>query len=488
MLAEKLNGDCHSATIDRAALDAALRLQGEDFFRHVTEYCPHLFAAVPFFMSTAQVEQMHTVIAAVERVVNLPAWRDAVVDRTTSHSTKPASGQVAGYPAQAGIQTIQDTSATRNQNQDALLINPLDSGSPTPILTFPLKGKERLLPLPQGEGWGEGLRRNDESSKARPSAKGVFFGYDFHLNAEGAHLIEINSNAGGAFLNDLLLQSQREVVMPGEAAALDNLGQVFLEMFRNEWRLECGDAPLNTVAIVDEQPESQYLYPEFLLAQRMFERAGITALVADPSELEARSDGLYCREHKVNLIYNRLTDFFLQRHAALNAAYHNNQVVLTPHPRAYAQYADKRNLARLTDAEELRAHGANEADVAVLQAGIPHTVVVQPDMEAMLWAERKQWFFKPAAGYGSKGTYRGANVTQRVFAGIMQGGYVAQRTALPGGRMVCVEGAEPAPLKSDVRCYVYNGQVQLIAARLYQGQTTNFRTAGGGFAPVRIVG
>ena len=32
--------------------------------------------------------------------------------------------------------------------------------------------------------------------------------------------------------------------------------------------------------------------------------------------------------------------------------------------------------------------------------------------------------------------------------------------------------------------YVYDGAVQLVAARLYQGQTTNFRTAGGGFAPV----
>jgi hypothetical protein len=29
--------------------------------------------------------------------------------------------------------------------------------------------------------------------------------------------------------------------------------------------------------------------------------------------------------------------------------------------------------------------------------------------------------------------------------------------------------------------------VQLIAARLWQGQTTNFRTPGGGFAPVLTV-
>jgi type I restriction enzyme M protein len=37
------------------------------------------------------------------------AWRtSSVIDKTASHSTKPASGQVAGYPAQAGIQSYQD--------------------------------------------------------------------------------------------------------------------------------------------------------------------------------------------------------------------------------------------------------------------------------------------------------------------------------------------------------------------------------------------
>ncbi|MSQ72712.1 MAG: hypothetical protein EXR27_15695 [Betaproteobacteria bacterium] len=39
-------------------------------------------------------------------------------------------------------------------------------------------------------------------------------------------------------------------------------------------------------------------------------------------------------------------------------------------------------------------------------------------------------------------------------------------------------------LKADVRNYAYAGVVKLVAARLYQGQTTNFRTPGVGFAPV----
>ena len=41
--------------------------------------------------------------------------------------------------------------------------------------------------------------------------------------------------------------------------------------------------------------------------------------------------------------------------------------------------------------------------------------------------------------------------------------------------------------KMDVRLYTYDAQVLLVAARLYQGQTTNFRTLGGGFASVFMI-
>ncbi len=346
---------------------------------------------------------------------------------------------------------------------------------------------ERVMMLP---GWGQ--------SSAPDSALGVFYGYDFHLNADGAHLIEINSNAGGGFLNVLLLDSQRGANWPGvapvHASPFDTSGRadiglndVFLDMFRNEWRLARGGAPLQAVAIVDERPEEQYLYPEFLLAQKMFERAGIMACIADPSALQLRGNELYLGEQKIDLVYNRLTDFSLQKYPALRQAYLEGGAVVTPGPAHYARYADKRKLARLTDAEGLRALGASEADIATLLAGVPQTRLVQAADQERWWQERKHWFFKPAAGYGSKGSYSGAKLTKRVFEEIMRGGYVAQRMAAPGERMVCAEGAEPQPLKCDVRCYVYDGRVQLVVARLYQGQTTNFRTPGGGFAVVRVV-
>ncbi|MDH4284816.1 MAG: hypothetical protein OEV35_05815, partial [Gallionellaceae bacterium] len=167
-LAVALNGDCHAAEVDRLALEQGLRSHGEDFFQHVTEHCPHLFAAAAFFVSTSQVEQMCSVIAAIEAVTRLSGWQL----RQASFS--------------------------------------------------------QAVP-------------GNESGKT----KGVFMGYDFHVNAGGAHLIEINTNAGGAYLNALLLDSQRGVALPGTSVASDtDLGRVFLDMFREEWRLERGDAPL----------------------------------------------------------------------------------------------------------------------------------------------------------------------------------------------------------------------------------------------------
>lgn len=309
-------------------------------------------------------------------------------------------------------------------------------------------------------------------------ALGVFYGYDFHLNAQGVHLIEINTNAGGAFLNALLIESQ------GETS--EKLNETFLEMFRNEWRLARGDAPLKAVAIVDEQPESQYLYPEFLLVKAMFKRAGIDAYIVDPSSFQAREDGLYAGDQKIDLIYNRLTDFSLRQFPHIHAAWEKQQVVLTPNPSHYQKYADKRKLAWLTDGVLMRSAGVPQATIDVLLQGIPQTKLVNVADAEQWWAERKQWFFKPVSGYGGKGAYRGDKITKRVFEEIMSSDYVAQKMAVPGERNVSLDD-EVVSLKYDVRCYVYDGHIQLIAARLYQGQTTNFRTPGGGFALVRVV-
>ena len=157
-------------------------------------------------------------------------------------------------------------------------------------------------------------------------------------------------------------------------------------------------------------------------------------------------------------------------------------VVVTPPPRAHALYADKANLALLSDAAVLRELGASEADVQTLVTHIPLTKRVADLPADTLWAERKQWFFKPRDGFGSRAAYRGDKLTRRVFEELRADAerYVAQRVVAPSER----SGGEVGSLKFDVREFVYAGEVQMVAARLYQGQTTNLRTKGGGLAAV----
>ncbi|MCL4802061.1 MAG: hypothetical protein KJ025_20890 [Burkholderiales bacterium] len=330
-----------------------------------------------------------------------------------------------------------------------------------------------------------------EIARFDPRTHGVFLGYDFHLGAEGPRLIEINTNAGGALLNAALGRAQRAccaqvaglLTGPADVAGLE--ARLF-DMFVEEWRRAGHEGMPARVAIVDDAPAEQYLYPEFLLFQRLFEAAGVRAVVADAADLAWRDGALWYGGGPVDLVYNRLTDFYLARpeHAALRAAYLAGAAVVTPHPRAHALYADKRNLALLTDAARLRDWGLAEPVIAALLAGVPRTRPVAGQDPERLWAERKRLFFKPAAGFGSRGAYRGDKLTRRAFAGVLAGDYVAQELVPPSERAFRDESGSAGALRLDVRCYVYGGEVQLYAARLYQGQTTNFRTPGGGFAPV----
>jgi len=322
---------------------------------------------------------------------------------------------------------------------------------------------------------------------------GACMGYDFHLEAGGPKLIEINTNAGGALLNAALARAQQTCCAAMDwaftpHARLDTLEQTFFDMFLAERRRQRGSAPLGSVVIVDDDPAAQYLAPEFEMFRQLFQRQGVAASIADPSELVWRDGRLWHRDAPVDLVYNRLTDFYLAEpaHQALKSAYAAGAVVLTPDPHAHAVYADKRNLIALSEDALLAAWGVSAADRSLLAAGVPQTRLVTPERADALWAQRRQLFFKPVAGFGAKAAYRGDKLTRRVWGEILAGDFVAQALVPPSERLIEVDGVL-ADLKFDIRAYTYAGQVQLLAARMYTGQTTNFRTQGGGFAPVIVV-
>ncbi len=422
-LADRLNADCHCVSLDRGRLADELERVSPGFHDEVMAGRPHLFSDSVAFVSAEHVRRMARLVAAVERVVALPAYVAHVL------------------------------------------------------------------------AWAP------ESARHRCAAPGVFLGYDFHLGESGPQLIEINTNAGGGLLNALLARAQKaccddvEALLPGDLGS-ETPEHLFLEMFRAEWRafaaavagkVGAGDT-VKRIAIVDEAPLTQYLYPEFVLFQRLFEHAGIDAVICDPQELALRDGALWNGSSRIDLVYNRLTDFALDApaNAVLREAWLTDAALVTPHPRAHALYADKRNLVALCDDALLAGWGVDAETRATLANKIPRTELVVAGHADDLWARRKALFFKPAAGYGSKAAYRGDKITKRVFDEVLAGNYIAQALVPPSSRTLRV-GETPVELKLDLRNYVYAGHVQLIAARLWQGQTTNFRTPGGGFAPVLTV-
>ncbi len=434
---EHLNTDCTCITLDRDALcKAAETIVGDATFCHdLATSHPHLLSAQPMFLSATHAAQMQATITTIEAVAALPAYRQTVL---------------ANAPEIASFQ-------------------------PGPI--------------------------------------GIFMGYDFHLGQSGPRLIEINTNAGGALLNAYLLQAQRICCAPmlAEASAaprdIQTLLTSFLADFQSEWHRQRPNGAfssqvgtgsreenatkqkglLRSIAIVDEAPRGQYLYPEFVLFQRLFELSGIRAVISAPDALTYRDGTLWHDGQPIDLVYNRLTDFdFTSPNTrALRDAYLAGHVVVTPNPHAHALYADKRNLALLTNETLLRSWSIPQRQIATLLAGIPRTQrFANADLDA-LWNQRKHLFFKPAGGYGGKATYRGDKVTHKVWAEISKLDYVAQDIVPPSTRMIAVDGQHHI-LKADLRAYTYAGEIRLLAARLYQGQTTNFRTPGGGFAPVFV--
>jgi len=403
---ETLNTDCLCLSLDRAELQRALEADpaAQGLGRLIEERCPHLFAALPVFVSRKHVDAMAEVIRAVESVVALPAYRESLA-------------------------------------------------------------------------WMPEVARFDSG------ARGVFMGYDFHLGAEGPRLIEINTNAGGAILNVAARDAQVACCAAGSnyleaLPTAADLEREIIGMFRCEWRLARGHAPLRSIAIVDEDPANQFLHPEFLLAKRLFESHGIAAHIADTTALRIERGRVYANDQPIDMVYNRSTDFYFESPASavLREALAADLAVITPHPRAHALYANKRNLVLLSDFDRLAALGAPADAIADLRRIVPVTRAVKRGDEGW-WKDRKDWFFKPESGFGSRGTYRGDKLTRRAFSEVMSGDYIAQSFAPAGERL---------RLKADIRCYVYDSRIQLMAARLYQGQTTNFRTAGGGFAPVYV--
>jgi hypothetical protein len=322
-----------------------------------------------------------------------------------------------------------------------------------------------------------------EIARFDPKHHAVMMGYDFHLGPEGPRLIEVNTNAGGGLLAFLSH-------FPDAAIAHDELPErlraQFLRAFAEEMRRFSGGAKEkpNSIVILDEDPKNQFLYPEMQAFSRLFEEWGVPTTIADPADLAAGPDGVFVADRRVDLIYNRHCDFYLERPemAGLRAAYRLGAVCLTPNPFAYGLLADKRRMTLWSAPEVTAELELDPRAIDVLRASVPESRLLADLDREEVWRGRKEWVFKPVSRFGSRGVYLGTKISRSRFDALPSDETLAQRFVPPSR----VETAH-AEMKADFRLYAYADRLLGVAARLYRGQVTNLRTAGGGFAPVAVV-
>ncbi|WP_420904280.1 hypothetical protein [Candidatus Magnetaquiglobus chichijimensis] len=325
-----------------------------------------------------------------------------------------------------------------------------------------------------------------DTARFDPGHEAVMMGYDFHLTPEGPRLIEINTNAGGLLMAHETRHPDFAARDPATTRNDRRLTRL-IDTFRTEMALFTGSPTRvpGLMAILDEQPEAQFLYPEMVVAARLLAEAGMPCRIVAPDQLDARADGVFLDGQRVELIYNRHCDFHLETPtlARLRTAWLNRQVCLTPNPHAYGLLADKRRLIGWSDPDHLRALGCSETEVARIATLVPRTRLLASLDPEMVWKERARWVFKPGfGGFGGRGVLIGDKISRARFATLDPATTLVQRHVPPA--LIPVAGA--SPLKSDVRLFMYRDQLLGIGVRGYRGQVTNFREPGNGFLPVRI--
>lgn len=304
-----------------------------------------------------------------------------------------------------------------------------------------------------------------EVTPSRPDvAKGIFTSVDFYITDDGPRVIEVNTNSAGAILVELITAFQTHRLAPS------------FEWIRSMMTIGLIDAGWDSVtvpviAIVDESPDLQKTRFDFQMANALFLSFGWQSGIWDPGQLTWDGNRLITPDGRpVDFVYNRYCDFMLESPLAapLVQFYTARPRSISPNPGVYTQYADKACLIAWSQFPQL-------------SQAIPAPMGLSDLSPDAVWANRRTLFFKPRRSYGSKAVYKGDGISKKVFESLWQSDYIAQPYFKAGQQEF-----DGQSFKYDIRAYVWEGQVQLMGARLFQGQVTNFKTPGGGFAAVHV--
>lgn len=308
-----------------------------------------------------------------------------------------------------------------------------------------------------------------------PGNKSMAMSYDFHVDPQqNLKLIEINTNASFLMLG-LEMYRMKGLPLPVADFSFEEIKAMVLQ----ELRLQGKNISAPKIAITDAEPAQQKLYVEFLAYRELFKKWNWETRIADYREI--------FKTGAPDFIYNRHTDFLLEEPSSgeLREKFLSNAICLSPNPFEYHLLADKQRLIDWNVPGFLESMDLSELQMASLRLGLPKSFDLNAETKEELFAQRKSYFFKPKRAFGSKLSYRGSSISHKAFEGILQHEMIAQEF-VPAPEKTFADPSGPQTFKYDLRCYAYKGRLQLVVARLYQGQVTNLKTFGGGFACVKF--
>ena len=366
------------------------------------------------------------------------------------------------------------------------LVSPLELTLPKKVYDNVEAAVRALHAISRRPAYAARLEVNPGVSDVATRHESVLMAYDFHTNEDGdAFLVEVNTNASGFLLSSLMCMAHEDI----KADAFAPLAQL-RSTFEEELRLWGRGQTPPTIAITDEDILQQKMYAEFVMYRDWFRAAGWKADFCEGRDFTYTA-GKLATSHfsRVDLVYNRLTDFYLEnpQFAALRQAHVEQAACITPNPREYWLLADKQRLVDLGQPGFLEAAGASVDEIAALnKVLIPTRDKTSFASHDEIWHDRRHLFFKPKRSHGGKSVYRGESVSRKVFERLMQEDVLIQNFT-PAQKMPTDDPRSVlSNWKFDVRFFVYRDVIQLAVARIYQGQVTNFSSPLGGFTRVKF--
>ena len=322
-------------------------------------------------------------------------------------------------------------------------------------------------------------------------------GYDFHLTPAGPRLIEVNTNAGGALLNGLhtavAVRSRRGSRACARTCCRSRRSeQRIVRTFVAEFEAVRGaGARPARVAIADERPREQFLYAG-VRAVRVAVRAarGSARAICDTRGARARRAAASRCAASASTSSTCATPTSRSpapRSRALRAAYLAREVVVTPAPREHhpaREQAPARAVlvarARSRSSASRRTTRASSPRWCRRRARSPSSAASAPGASASSGCSSPAR--RSAAAPSTAATRSRARKLEEIAG---DADFLAQRRVEPG--LLEVETSDgPREMKFDVRAYAYRDEILLLGARVYQGQVTNLRSAGGGFSAICV--